>query len=206
MLAFIEGSVDSASPLSVVLNANGIGYQIDIPVTTAEKLPPTGQSTRLFVHAVYREDSQALYGFASAQERDFFRLLVEKVSGIGPRTALNLMSRLSLPVLRSAIADSDFALIAQCPGIGRKTAERLCVDLRGLLGHAQPSAANASALSPSATSASSHSSALQDAVQALITLGFKADAADKAVRTAAAKTADPSPSADFLIKTALRAN
>ena len=209
MISFLEGLVEYATPLQVVLNCNGVGYRVDIPVTTAEKVPAVGQSVRLHIHPVYREDTQALYGFISPDERDFFHLLTTKVNGIGPKIALNLMSRLSFPMLCGAIARADAALLAKCPGIGKKTAERVCIELADKLG-ATPAANIASAhpsgnagFAPSSESTADPASrAFADAVQALVTLGYKLDAADTAVRKA--HSAHPNASADALIKAALK--
>ena len=204
MISFLEGTVESATPLEVILNCNGIGYSVNIPVTTAEQLPGIGNKVRLQLHPVYREDSQALYGFINRQERDFFHLVTSKVSGIGPKIGLNLMSRLSFPMLQEAIARGDAALLAKCPGIGKKTAERICIELKdkvGLPGSSQVTPAGATG--PSQQPLSAASSAVSDAVQALMTLGFKMDAADKAVR-AARQSLGGEATADALIKAALK--
>ena len=203
MISFIEGVVESAMPLEVVLNCHGVGYCIHVPVTTAEKVPPAGEKVRLHIHPVYREDSQALYGFASRAERDFFNLVTSKVSGIGPKIALNLMSRLSFQMLQEAIARSDAPLLAKCPGIGKKTAERICIELKDKVG--LPARAVVAATGPGtpADEATSGPGSYSDAVQALMTLGFKMDAADKAVRKASQQLG-PAASADALIKAALK--
>jgi Holliday junction DNA helicase RuvA len=205
MYSFIEGIVESAGPLDVVINVNGIGFRIDIPVTTAEKLPAHGQRARLHVHPIYREDSQALYGFHSTSERDFFKLLLAKVSGIGPKTGLNLMSRLAFPLLLDAIARGDAAMLAKCPGIGKKTAERLCIELKDAVSGPGGSSASASSGKGATGSASvaAAPSAVGDAIQALVALGYKLDAADTAVRRAA-RAAGEDASADQLIRSALR--
>lgn len=207
MISFIEGIVDSATPLQVVINCGGVGYCIEVPITTSEKIPGVGKSVRLQIHPVYREDSQSLYGFASAEERDFFHLLTSKVSGIGPKIALNLMSRLSFQMLREAITRGDAALLAKCPGIGKKTAERVCIELKDKLGGSfgkvdvvSPGGAMA-AHAP--TGGDSPAAAYSDAIQALMTLGFKIDAADQAVRMAS-KALGSEASADALIKMALK--
>ncbi|HKJ90583.1 MAG TPA: Holliday junction branch migration protein RuvA [Oceanipulchritudo sp.] len=205
MISFIEGLVEQALPLEVVLNVHGVGYRIHIPVTTAERVPPPGKALRLHIHPVYREDSQALYGFATPDERDFFQLVTSRVSGIGPKIGLNLMSRLSFEMLREAIARGDAALLAKCPGIGKKTAERVCIELKDKLGI--PS--HAAVAPPSGgqegttTLPSGSGEAFADAVQALVTLGYKFDAADKAVRKAR-QSQEGNPSADSLIKAALK--
>lgn len=206
MISFIEGIVDSATPLMVILNCNGVGYRIEVPVSTAEKLPAIGQKVRLHVQPVYREDSQALYGFMDKEERDFFHLVTSKVSGIGPKIGLNLLSRLSFSMLREAIGRGDAALLSKCPGIGKKTAERLCIELKDKIG--LPAGKTAPAISGAAgggdaAPADTTALAYSDAVQALMTLGFKMDAADKAVR-GASKDLGPGASADALIKAALK--
>lgn len=202
MISFIEGTVESATPLEVVINCNGIGYLVNVPVTTSEKVPPVGQQVRLHIHPVYREDSQALYGFSNREERDFFHLVTSKVSGIGPKIGLNLMSRLSFQMLQEAIIRSDAALIAKCPGIGKKTAERVCIELKDKIGLPAPSVA-AVPTATATTDSTGSALAYSDAVQALMTLGFKMDAADKSVRKAS-QDLGASASADELIKAALK--
>lgn len=200
MITFVRGILVSATPLSAVVDIGGIGYEVSIPVTTAEKLPSSGQTVKLFTLAVYREDSQSLFGFATADERDFFRLLVERVSGVGPKVALSIMSKLSLPMLRGAIAAGDVSLLAKCPGIGKKTAERLVIELREKVDAGQTTPAGES-LPAGATDGGD--ARLQDAVLALVTLGYKASDADKAVRKALA-AARPDITSEELIKAALR--
>jgi len=130
MIVSLSGILIEAAIFRAVVECGGVGYEVNIPVSTAEKLPRIGEKVHLFTLQTFREDGQSLYGFHSSEERDFFKLLIEKVSGIGPGTALKIFSRLSLPVLRDAIRRSDVALLSQCPGIGKKTAERLVVELR----------------------------------------------------------------------------
>ncbi len=136
----------------------------------------------MHTYIAYREDSQTLYGFSSAEDRDFFRLLVEKVSGVGPRVALSIMSKLSLQSIRSAIAAGDVALLAKCPGIGKKTAERLVVELRDKVGiSGSPAASGTGGGRPGAGGIPD---AYHDAMMALVSLGYKAPEADKALRRA----------------------
>lgn len=198
MIATLEGILTEAQPLSIVLETGGIGYQVAVPLTTAERLPALKQKVKLFIQAVYREDTQALYGFHCREDRDFFRLLVEKVSGVGPKLALSIMSRLSVSVLKNAIAQSDVTLLSQCPGIGKKTAERLIVELRDKL---FPGSSAKAALSDSDT-VTIQTSALEDAVSGLITLGYKAPEADKVIRRGLSQLG-PEASAEALIKHAL---
>lgn len=200
MITSIQGTLASASPLVAVVEVNGLGYEVNIPVTTAEKLPPPGGTVKLHTLAVYRENAQTLFGFASAAERDFFRLLIEKVTGVGPKVALSIMSRLSLPLLQGAIAAGDVALLAKCPGIGRKTAERLVVELKGLSATADVMAPAGPGATPAAEGGTSPRQ--RDAVMALVALGYKAAEADKVVRQAWIALG-PAATTEQLIKKAL---
>jgi Holliday junction DNA helicase RuvA len=198
VITSIQGTLAESGPLRAVIDVHGIGYEVNVPLTTAEKLPPPGAAVRLHTVAIYREDSQALYGFATAAERDFFRLMVENVTGVGPKVALSIMSRLSLPLLEQAIRAGDTATLAKCPGIGRKTAERLVVELRARVGAA---GASAPALAGSAGETPGDSPH-RDAVAALVALGYKTSDADQAVRRAALALG-PGAAAEALIKKAL---
>ena len=198
MIVTLQGKLAACTVLRAVVACGGVGYEVHIPVTTAERLGPPGSEVLLYTHQVFREDSQTLYGFATPGERDFFALVVEKVSGIGPKTAMALFSRLSLPVLTQAVATGDLALLSSCPGIGKKTAERLILDLRDKVGLSAPHAT----VPLSQTGQPAPASASADAVAALIALGTKAADADKLVRAALAK-AGPAATADQLVKAAL---
>lgn len=180
MITSIQGKLESATPLRAVIELNGFGYEVNIPVTTAEKLPAPGASVKLHTLVIYREDAQTLYGFASPAERDFFRLMIENVTGVGPKLALTIMSRLSLPSLESAIRMGDITTLAKCPGIGKKTAERLVVELKAKLGAGDTPLATGSADAAPSAEPSAH----RDAVAALIALGYKAADADQAIRRA----------------------
>jgi holliday junction DNA helicase RuvA len=196
VITSIEGTLASSGPLQAVIELNGFGYEVHIPVTTAEKLPPAGSAVKLHTLAIYREDSQTLYGFASAAERDFFRLMIDNVTGIGPKVGLSILSRLSLPLLESAIRTGDVTTLAQCQGIGRKTAERLVVELRTRLGAA-------GTLNPAETAGGGgEASPHRDAVAALMALGYKAATADESVRRAALLLG-PGAATEALIKKAL---
>ena len=199
MITSIQGTLTSASAVLAVVELNGLGYEVSIPMTTAERLPAPGGTVRLHTHVVYREDSQTLYGFTTSEERDFFRLLIEKVTGVGPKMALSVMSRLSLPVLRGAISSGDVATLARCPGIGRKTAERLVIELKGLYG---PASGAGAISSPAAAPTAEGANAQRDAVMALIALGYKAGDADKVVRQAWISLG-PTATTEQLIKKAL---
>lgn len=203
MITSISGILVSATPLSAIIETGGFGYEVHIPVTTAERLPSTGQQTKLHTLAVYREDSQTLYGFASEEERDFFRLLVEKVTGVGPKMALSVLSKLSLATLKSAIVAGDVALLAKCPGIGKKTAERLVMELRDKLNPADlGTVSNPPTGNTAGSGAPAAENKIRDAVLALVALGYKAADADKSVRQAWVALG-ASASTEALIKKAL---
>jgi len=197
MITSIHGTLVAAAPLTAVVEVNGLGYEVNIPVTTGERLPAPGAAVRLHTLVVYREDAQTLYGFATPEERDFFRLLIEKVTGVGPKLALSILSRLSLPVLQGAIAAGDVAMLSQCPGIGRKTAERLVVELKGQL---NPAASGDGG--PAGAAGAVPADAQRDAIKALAALGYKAAEADRAVRAARAALG-ASATTEQLIKKAL---
>lgn len=197
MIVALRGKLVKSSPLSAVLDVGGVYYGVNIPITTAEKLPKLGSETFLHTFSVYREDSQTLYGFATETDRDFFAVLVEKVSGIGPKIALNMLSRMSSTSLKSAIAAGDVSLLSKCPGIGKKTAERLVLELREALG------ASAGSSAPLPYNPSSPTN-VSDALSALVALGVKPADADKAVRLAVAKLGEDA-NAEELIKLSLSA-
>jgi len=180
MITSIQGVLVEATPLRAVVEVNGLSYEVNVPVTTAELLPRPGSAVRLHTLVVYREDSQTLYGFASADDRDFFRLMIDNVTGVGPKMALSIMSRLSLPLLAGAIRSGDIAVLSKCPGIGKKTAERLVVELRARVGGPGPAEA------PAAADGSQPGRTIhRDAVSALVALGYRVNDADEAVRRAA---------------------
>jgi len=196
MITSIQGLLVSATPLHAVIELNGFGYEVNIPVTTAEKLPAPGVQVKLHTLVIYREDAQTLYGFATAADRDFFRLMIDHVSGVGPKSALSILSRLSLPLLEGAIRAGDIGTLAKTPGIGKKTAERLVIELKTKVGLAT------TAVSGHSPAAASEPSSHRDAVAALVALGFKTQDADQSVRRAALNLG-PSATTEQLIKRSL---
>jgi len=199
MITSIQGTLTAATPLHAIVELNGFGYEVNVPVTTAEKLPATGGHVKLHTLVIYREDAQTLYGFATPAERDFFRLMIENVTGVGPKMALTIMSRLSLPSLESAIRLGDINTLAKCPGIGKKTAERLVVELKSKVGGNDLGASAAPSVNGGA-GGGPHTH--RDAVSALIALGFKAADADQAVRRSALALG-PAATTEALIKKSL---
>lgn len=205
MIVTIEGRVAEVSPIKVVIEtANGMGYEVNVPISTTEKIPPIGKTVKLHTFAVYREDAQSLYGFHCREDRDFFRLLIEKVSGVGPKVALGILSKLSVNTLKNAIVRGDTRLLAECPGIGKKTAERLVLELKDKV---FPGGMGGAALSDSGAIEFIEmnipmDSPVQDAVAALVTLGYKLPDADKAIQKAL-KLVGEGYSTEDLIKRAL---
>jgi len=202
MITSIQGTLTEATPLRAIIELNGFGYEVNIPVTTAEKLPANGTVVKLHTLVIYREDAQTMYGFATTAERDFFRLMIEHVTGVGPKMALTIMSKLSLPSLEATIRAGDIATLAKCPGIGKKTAERLVVELRAKVGATGTFDASSLGGAASAEGAPAGESRLHDAIMALTALGYKTADADTAIRRAAL-TLGPKATTEQLIKKAL---
>ncbi len=202
MITSIQGLLTDATPLRAIVELNGFGYEVNIPVTTAEKLPANGSTVKLHTLVIYREDNQTLYGFATTAERDFFRLMIEHVTGIGPKSALTIMSKLSLPSLEAAIRAGDVATLSKCPGIGKKTAERLVIELRGKVGATSSFDSTTLGTEPSADGKPAGDTKLHDAILALTALGYKAADADTAIRRATLALG-PQATTEQLIKKAL---
>ena len=179
MITFLQGKLVEALPTQAIVDVNGIGYEVLIPLSSFDKMPAPGQPVRLLTQLVVREDAHILYGFATAVERELFRLLINNVSGIGPKTALNVLSGMNAVAFRGAVANGDVKSLSQISGVGKKTAERIVVELRDKIGAAGAlEAASAKhALSPDDQKTS-------DATLALMALGFKQNDAHDAVRTA----------------------
>lgn len=124
MITFIHGKLAEALPTQVVVDVNGVGYEILIPLSSFDKLPQPGNEIKLLTQLVIREDAHTLYGFMSAAERDLFRLLINSVSGIGPKTALNILSGMNATAFRGAVAGSDVKSLSQISGVGNCRAHR----------------------------------------------------------------------------------
>jgi len=159
MIGRLTGTLAGKSPPQVLVDAGGVGYEVDVPMSTFYNLPALGERVTLLTHFVVREDAQLLFGFLTAEERATFRLLI-KISGVGPRTALSILSGLSVAELAQAVAAQQAGRLVKVPGIGKKTAERLLLELKGKLG------------ADLATPATAASDAQADIVQALVALGY----------------------------------
>lgn len=132
MIGRIQGTLVSVHPPRLLVDCQGIGYEVDVPMSTLYQLPQAGQKITLLTHFQVREDAQQLFGFATETEREAFRQLI-KISGVGSRTALAVLSGMSVNELAQAIALQESGRLTQVPGIGKKTAERLCLELKGKL-------------------------------------------------------------------------
>ncbi len=159
MIGRLTGTLAEKSPPQLLVDVNGVGYEVDVPMSSFYNLPALGERVTLLTHFVVREDAQILFGFLTHDERATFRLLV-KISGVGPRTALSILSGLSVTELAQAVSLQESARLVKVPGIGKKTAERLLLELKGKLGDAV------------AAPASVTSSAQGDILQALLALGY----------------------------------
>ena len=193
MITFIKGIVCEKSPATVVLEAAGIGYELIIPLSTYDALPPEGGEMKLLAHEVIREDAHILYGFATSAERDVFRLL-QNVSGIGPKTAVGALSGMTVRELRTALAERDTKRLSKISGIGKKTAERIVVELSDKISPLEAFAPNEKE-SPLAA-------IYRDAILALTQLGQPQDAVVKTVREIS-QSPTPPKTAEEVIKLAL---
>jgi Holliday junction DNA helicase RuvA len=181
MITFLHGKLIEALPTSVIIDVNGVGYEALIPLSSFDKLPQPGQPIKLLTELVIREDSHTLYGFMTPPERDLFRMLVNTVSGIGPKIALNILSGISVTAFRGAISTGDVKALSQISGVGKKTAERMVLELKDKIGMA--GAWEAASAKHGLAPAEQH---INDAVLALVALGFKQPDAHDSVRQAQA--------------------
>ena len=196
MIGRLQGVLLHKAPPYLLLEVQGVGYEIEAPMTTFYDLPALGQAAILYTHLVVREDAHLLFGFSRETQRRLFRSLL-KVNGVGPRVALAILSGLSDEEFLRCLAQEDIARLTQVPGIGRKTAERLIVELRdkALLNASAPVSDKMAA-----TSMPSALDALNEAVSALLALGYKPQEASRAVQGVAREGA----SSEDLIREALK--
>jgi len=181
MITFLHGKLVEMLPTQVTVDVHGVGYEVLIPLSSFDKLPQAGQEIRLLTHLAVREDAHTLYGFMSAAEREMFRLLINTVSGIGSKIALNILSGISVTAFRGAVANGDVKALSQISGVGKKTAERIVVELKDKVG-----AAGAWEASSAQRTLSPEDQRVNDAVLALLALGFKQIEAHDTVRKAQA--------------------
>lgn len=197
MIGQIRGTLLEKTPPQLILDVNGVGYEIDAPMSTFYKLPEIGQSLTLLTHFVVREDAQLLFGFATSEERTLFRTLL-KVNGVGPRLALTILSSIEPNDFVRCVTSHDTDSLVRLPGIGKKTAERLVIEMRDKLSTWQPNLSNET--SQTNKMQNKQTQTFQDAISALISLGYKPQEASRAV----AKIDDGNLSSEEIIRRALR--
>jgi Holliday junction DNA helicase RuvA len=197
MITFLDGKLTSALPTQATVDVNGVGYEVFIPLSSYDKLPAVGQPIRVLTHLHVREDAHILYGFMTPAERDLFRLLVNNVSGIGPKLALAVLSGMSVNSFKSAVVNSDVTALSKISGVGKKTAERMVLELKDKVGVA--AAWEAASATHAPTPEMEHTN---EAVLALIALGYKQVEAHRVVRELQQKEGDKAP--EELVKLALK--
>jgi Holliday junction DNA helicase RuvA len=198
MYEYIKGTLIESTPSKAILETQGIGYSLLVPFNNFSKFPPLGSMVTLYVSFVVREDSQKLYGFLTQHERDLFENLLN-VSGVGPKTSLSLVGHMEIHDLQTAISQGNTQLICKIPGIGKKTAERLVVDLRDKIKKGMYQSTETRLLS----NITEEKGAVTDAISALINLGYNSSQAQKAIKAALDKTSGE-PELAKLITAALR--
>lgn len=198
MIAYLNGILTEKNPTHVLLEVGGIGYEVFIPLSTYEQLPEIGAECRLLTVMHVREDAHLLYGFYKAQEKELFLLLIS-VSGIGPKSAISLLSGTPIEEFKRAILQEDLALLSSFPGIGKKTAQRLVVELKDKI--SRLSGAVSSEV-PVKTGRGGLSA--EEAVMALVSLGYSRAASEKAVQQAMREVPEEALSLQNLIKRSLR--
>lgn len=192
MIGYLTGKIIAKKPTKILLDVNGVGYSVHISISTFEKLPELNELTSLYIYTSVKEDAIDLYGFSSPAEKEMFELLIS-VSGIGPRLAQSLLSGIQVDELKYAIDEGNLSRITAVPGIGRKTAERLLVELRDKMNKLTESFESAEAGAPS--------SIRSDAIAALVNLGYNLKTAEKAVRSI--MNSKPTSTIEDVIKEAL---
>ncbi|MCB1095276.1 MAG: Holliday junction branch migration protein RuvA [Verrucomicrobiae bacterium] len=202
MITFLKGTLVDSLPNRAILDVNGVGYEVLIPISTYDKLPAPGQAVQLLTHFHVREQEQSLYGFGTHDERDLFRLLIQRVSGIGPKLGMAVLSGMTVSQFKSAVVNGDVATISKISGVGKKTAERVVLELKDKVGVADAWEAATMAEGGGVAQALAN---VNDAVLALISLGFKQVEAHKAIQKClkSGEFAEDAP-ADELIRAALR--
>lgn len=197
MITFLEGTLEEALPTQIVVAVQGVGYQVLIPLSSFDRLPAQGGRIKILTHLQVREDAHILYGFMTAEERDLFRLLVEHVSGIGPKLALAVLSGMPVSSFKAAVVNGAVAEISRVKGVGKKTAERIVLELKDKVGVA-------AAWEAASSKQAEGTAEINDAVLALISLGYKQVDAHKAVKQVIEAEPGSRKSAEELVRRALK--
>ena len=196
MITHLSGTVVEATPSKIIIDVQGVGYEVLIPTSSFSNFPPPGQTAKIFTHLVIREDAHILFGFSTIEERELFRM-VNTVTKIGPKIALNLLGSLSPSEFQIAVAEGNTKRLSQISGLGKKTAERIVVELKDKVGIPPQKPSNKAGRSQSTTDQT-----IRDAVAALVALGYKQP--DAVRRVEAAQTMlGKETDLDKLVKTSL---
>jgi Holliday junction DNA helicase RuvA len=202
MIAHLSGTLLAKHATSVVIEVGGVGYEVTIPVTTFYDLEDAGAQVRLNIYTHVREDALQLYGFRTLRERELFQMLIS-VSGIGPKSAIAMLSGMNADEIITAIRTNNLARLTSIPGLGKKTAERLCIELRDkMTGLSSPALEEQLAARTTGSAAQSDDSVRDDALSALVNLGYQRAAAEKAVTHATQEGGDLS--VELILRRALR--
>lgn len=203
MISFLRGQLVEALPNQLVLDCNGVGYRCYVPLTTYDKLAGTTGEVKILTHYHVTEQNHTLYGFATSEERDLFKLLIDRVSGIGPKMALAVLSGMPVPQFKDNVIRNDIAALSKISSVGKKTAERIVLELKDKVGIVSTwqAAQSTTSLVPDPTQ-----TIQTDAVLALIALGFKQTDAQKTVQDLVKKAGADAANitVDKLIRDALR--
>lgn len=200
MIGRLTGTLAEKQPPALLVDVGGVGYELEAPMSTFYELPAVGAQVSLFTHMVVREDAQLLYGFAREAERRLFRVLL-KISGVGPRMALAILSGMSADEFARCIEHDDTTALTRLPGVGKKTAQRLVVEMRDRLAEGDLNAALASAPAPASAASGEGDDAVGDATSALVALGYRPAEASRMVRPFTSEGLDT----EDLIRRALQA-
>ncbi|OGX12247.1 MAG: Holliday junction DNA helicase RuvA [Omnitrophica bacterium RIFOXYB12_FULL_50_7] len=198
MYHYLTGKIAEKTPVAVILDVNGIGYEVRVSLSTFSSLPNLGETVKLFTHFVVREDAQLLYGFATEEEREAFKLLIS-ISGIGPKLAITLLSGVTLPELKRAIQEKNVPALTAISGIGQKTAERVIIELKDKIGKAEISAGQ-----ELIHDASVSDQMVEDSVLALVSLGYTKQKAKDAIQKTLKAMLGKKPSVEEIIRAALK--
>ncbi|WP_088211178.1 Holliday junction branch migration protein RuvA [Shewanella sp. Shew256] len=202
MIGRLHGVLIEKQAPEVLIDVNGVGYELQMPLTSFYELPEVNQPTTVYTHFVVREDAQLLYGFITKQERSLFRLLI-KANGVGPKLALTILSGMTASEFVGCVERDDIVTLVKLPGVGKKTAERLLVEMRDKLKSLMEASVGSErefVLQSNYSPAPTVNSAEEDAISALISLGYKPPQASKAVSAAYKEGMD----SETLIKAALK--
>jgi len=195
MITFLKGVLVESLPNRAAIDVNGVGYEVLIPLSSYDRLPEVGKPVQILTYFHVRENEQTLYGFGTADERDLFRLLIGRVTGVGPKVAMSVLGGMGVTQFKACVVNGDLASISKIKGLGKKTAERIVLELKDKVGVA--------AAWEAVGQEDPASVLVNDAVLALITLGYKQVEAHKAVKKVSGELGDD-PNSDDLVRGALR--